>query len=214
MTTQRVFRLSGLALVIGGVVDIVTSIGGGFFYGQTTSYANQPLYIVTNLVGAAATILLLLGLPGVYASRAKGFGVLGLVGAILIFLTGCMLGLFFSLLSAIVSPYLATHAPSLANDTNNGPVGFFVLFIASSIFLVVGSVLLAIPLLRGRVSPRWPAFILLAGAVYGVASFFLTNGPSNSLISSLIGAISPIFLFVAFVALGFQTWSHPTLDAA
>jgi hypothetical protein len=212
MATQRFFRLSGLALLIGGVVSFVTSFGGAFFYGQTTSYANQPLYIVTNVVLAAATILALLGLPGVYASRAQGFGVVGLVGAALIFTVGCIFGVFLNLVNAIVIPYLATDAPNLANNSN-GPPGLFVLFIVGSIFSAVGPVLLAIPLLRGRVSPRWPAFVLLAGAVYGVVSFFVTNGPGSSLISNLLSAISPMILFVALAALGFQTWSHPTLDA-
>ena len=209
MDTQRFFRLSGLALVIGGVLSFVTSFGGAFFYGQTTSYANKPLYIVINYVAAAATILLLLGLPGVYANRAEGFGVVGLIGAILIFAAGCFFGVFFSLMSAVVFPYLATQAPSLAND-NNGPAAIFVLFIGGSIFLSVGSVLLAIPMLRGRVSPRWPGFILMLTAVVGVVTFFATNGPGNSLISSFLGVISPMILFVALIALGFQAWSHPT----
>jgi uncharacterized membrane protein YadS len=77
----------------------------------------------------------------------------------------------------------------------------------------VGSVLLAIPLLRGRVSPRWPAFILLLTAVAVVVTTFLYNAASSSRVSSLIGVISPMILFVALAALGFQTWSHPTLDA-
>ena len=120
-----------------------------------------------------------------------------------------MLGVFLSLPGPIVSPYLATQAPSLANDTN-GPPAFFLLFIVGSIFLAVGSVLLAIPLLSGRVSPRWPAFVLLVAAVVGVVSFFFINGPSNSLVSSLIGALSPMLFFVALAALGFQIWSRPT----
>ena len=212
MATQRFFRLSGLALVIGGVVSFVAQLGGAFFYGDTTSYANQPLYIVTNVVLAAATILVLLGLPGVYASRAKGFGVVGLIGAALIFIVGCTLGVFSALQSAIVLPDLATHVPSYANDSNLPP-GFIALYLVASLFLVVGSVLLAIPLLRGRVSPRWPAFILLLTAVAVVVTTFLYNSASNSPVSSLIGAISPMILFVALAALGFQTWSHPTLDA-
>jgi hypothetical protein len=213
MATRRFFRLSGLVLAAGGAVSVATSFGGAFFYGQLTSYANQPLFVVTNIVAAAATVLLLLGLPGVYASRADSFGVVGLVGAALIFTQGCMLGIFVSLQSAIVDPWLATHVPSLANDMSNEPAGYFFVFVFGSIFLVVGSVLLAIPLLRARLSPRWPAFILLLAAVIGVVTFFIHNGTSNSLISLLIDQISPMILFVALAALGLQTWSHPTLDS-
>ena len=208
MDTQRFFRLSGLALVIGGVVSFVFQLGSVFFYGDTTSYATQPLFITDNVVLAASTIVVLFGLPGVYASRAQGFGKIGLVGVALIFATGSTLGLFFPLLGAIVFPWLSTQAPSLANSS--GPPGFFPFFIIGSVFLVVGAVLLAIPLLRGRVAPRWAAFVLLLSAVAGVVSFFATAGPSNSLVSSLVGVISPILLFIAFIALGYETWRHPT----
>jgi hypothetical protein len=78
-----------------------------------------------------------------------GFSVVGLVGAALIFTVGCMFaaliftvgcmfGVSLSLLGAIVSPYLATQAPSLANPTN-GPPAFFLLFIVGSIFLASNS---------------------------------------------------------------------------
>jgi hypothetical protein len=209
MNTQSFFRLSGLAALVGAVVSFVAQLGSAFFYGETTSYANKPIYLVVYLVGTVSTILLLIGLPGVFASRAQGFGTLGLVGFALIFTTGCILGLFLNLLSVIVTPYLATKAPSLANDTN-GPPAFFALFIIGSVFLAVGCVLVAIPLLRRRVTPRWPAFVLLLTAVYGVVSFFVLNGPSNSLVSSLLGAVTPMLLFVALAALGYQTWSRPS----
>jgi hypothetical protein len=211
MNAQRFLRLSGLALAVGAVVSFFAQFGGAFFYGQTTAYANQVLYTPTYLVLAAGTMLALSGLPGVYLNRAQGFGVVGLVGMALIFITGCLFGVFLNLTNAVVVPYLATQAPKLANG--NGPDGLFPLFIIGAICQVVGVVLLAIPLLRGRVSPRWPAFALLLAAVIGVASFF-TMSSTTTLASSLFGAVSPMLLFVALAGLGYQTWSKPTPGTA
>ena len=209
MNTQSFFRLSGLAMVIGGAVSVAFNLVGAFFYGDTTTtYANQPLNIITEYVLAAATILLLLGLPGVYASRAQGFGVVGLVGAALLFIATVMLDVFGDLWSAMVDPWLATEAPNLANGF--GPPAFFAYYNVQEVLLVVGSVLLAIPMLRRRVSPRWPAFALLLSVVVGIPIYFAAF--PSSLASSLAYTVPSLMLLVALVGLGYQTWSKPTSD--
>jgi hypothetical protein len=211
MSTQGFFRLSGLALVGGSVLTIVFRIVSAFFYGDTTTYANQPMNIITDFALAAATILLLLGLPGVYASRAQGFGVVGLVGMALVFIAGMMLGVFGNLVGAMVDPWLATEAPDLANGF--GPPAFFAFFNVEELLLVIGSILLAIPLLRGQVSPRWPGIALLLSVVVGSVGFFLFAIPTN-LASSLMGEVAPLLLLIALAGLGFQTWLKPTPDTA
>ena len=206
MNTQSFFRLSGLALVVGGVISFVCRLVSAFFYGDTTTYANQPINIIADYALAAASVLLLFGLPGVYASRAKGFGVVGLVGMALVFIAGIMLGVFGNLETAMVDPWLATQAPSLANGF--GPPPFFAFFNVEELLLVIGSILLAIPLLRGRVSPRWPGVALLLSVVVGPIGFFLFSIPTT-LASSLMGQVVPLLLLVALVGLGYHTWSKP-----
>jgi hypothetical protein len=49
MDVQRFFRLSGLAALVGAVVSFVAQLGSAFFYGETTSYANKPLYLAVYL---------------------------------------------------------------------------------------------------------------------------------------------------------------------
>lgn len=211
MSAQSFFRLSGLALVVGCVLSFAFRLVSAFFYGDTTSYANQPVNIITDFALAAATIVLLLGLPGVYASRAQGFGVLGLVGMVLIFIAGIMLGVFGNLETAMVDPWLATQAPSLANSF--GPPPFFAFFNVEEVLLVIGSILLAIPLVRGHVSPRWPGIALLLSVVVGSVGFFLFAIPTT-LASSLMGEVAPLLLLVALAGLGYQTWSKPAAETA
>jgi hypothetical protein len=211
MNIQAFYRVSGLAVVVGAALSLVLRFIGAFFFGATTSYANQPTYVITGYLLACATMLVLFGLPGVYASRAQGFGILGLVGIALIFIAGMMLGVFGNLVGAMVDPWLATQAPNLANGF--GPPPFFMFFNIEEVCLVIGSILLAIPLVRGQVSSRWVGVTLLISVVVGAAGFFLFAIPS-SLASSLMGEVAPLLLLVALAGLGYQAWSKPTPSTA
>ena len=208
MNAETAIRLSGLALVVGCVLSVAFRIVGNLFYGSTTDYANQPIYITSEFALAGATVLLLLGLPGVFASRARAFGTLGLIGMGLIFAASIMVGVFANLYSAMVNPWLATQAPSLANSF--GPPAFFAYFNVAELVLVVGSVLLAIPMLRGRLSPRWPAIVLLLSVVIGVVFFFLVPSLPSTLGPSLLATVPDILLWVGLAGLGYQAWSKPT----
>lgn len=188
-------------LVIGAVIGVVCQIIGHFSYGPTSS-ANQPLNVITDFALAGATILVLLGLPGVYASRAQGFGVTGLVGIALLFAAAAMVGVFANLYAAMVEPWLATQAPRLVDGF--GPPAFFAYFNVAEVLLVVGSVLLAIPVLRRRVLPRWTGFVLALSVVVGVSTFFAALPDSLG----LLYAAGPVMLLLALAGLGYQAWSE------
>jgi hypothetical protein len=205
MSHAQLIRLSGVALVVGAVISFVqTLVSALAFPGQDpTPYANGSLFVPSALIGFGGAVVLMLGLPGLFARSPQGFGVVGLVGLILIFITGLMFAVFFNLFSALLLPYLATHAPSVFKG--NGPPSFFPFFIIGTVTQVAGSVLLAIPLVRGRVFPRWPGYVLLASAVLAVVGFFVSgpNGPSNVAVTLLSNA-APLLLFVALGAIGFR----------
>ncbi len=205
MSTRSLVRLSGLVLIIGAVVSSVCLVIGGFYSAPTSSNANQPLNVIAEFALAGATILVLLGLPGVYAGRAKGFGITGLVGIALVFVAAAMVDFFGNLYAAMVEPWLATQAPKLADGF--GPPPFFAYYNVAEVLLVAGSILLAIPVLRGRVSPRWTGFALLLSVVVGVGTFFFDAFPS-SLASGLLIAAAPIMLLGALAGLGYQAWSE------
>lgn len=203
LNEQSFVRLSGLALVVGSVVSVLLLL-----VGATTAYITQPIYITSEYLGAAATVVLLLGLPGVCASRAQGFGVVGLIGMALVFTATIMVGVFANLYGAMVDPWLATEAPNLANGF--GPPPLFAYFNVAEVALVVGSVLVAIPMLRGRVSPRWPSIVLLLSVVIGVFFFFLIPSLTSTMATSLLAQVPTILLLAALAGLGHQAWSKPT----
>jgi hypothetical protein len=99
MTTAQLYRLSGLALVIGMILSAVSAIGSGVAFPDTSSpaAATNPLSVLLSIVGVIGTIVALLGLPGMYARAAREGGLLWLVGVVLIAITGVLFGVFLGL---------------------------------------------------------------------------------------------------------------------
>jgi hypothetical protein len=193
--------------VAGAVVSFVASLLNSLLFSgnDPTPYAGNGLFVPINLLSALGAGLLLLGLPVLYLSRPEGWGVLGLVGFVLVFATGLMFGIFFSLLGALLLPYLAQHAPDTLKG--NGPPAFFPFFILGTVVEVIGLLLLALPLARGFVAERWVGYVLLAAAVLSVVGFFVGgNGPTSPLLA-LLGDLGSLLLFVALGWLGYLLWT-------
>jgi len=106
-------------------------------------------------------------MPAMYARIAGPIGMLGLVGVVLIALEWMFFGLFLSLFSAIVLPWLADMAPPLIDGINQS-AGLIIAFIAGLGAELAGTVLLAIPFIRGRAQPRWVGHVLVASALMTV----------------------------------------------
>jgi hypothetical protein len=207
MSSREAFRLGGVALVVGAVLSFVASLLNALLFSgnDPTLYAGNALFVPLNILTALGSGLLLLGLPVLYLSRPEGWGVLGLVGFVLVFATGLMFGIFFSLLGALLLPYLAQHAPDTLKG--NGPPAFFPFFILGTVVEVIGLLLLALPLARGFVAERWVGYVLLAAAVLSVVGFFVGgNGPTSPLLA-LLGDLGSLLLFVALGWLGYLLWT-------
>jgi hypothetical protein len=173
-----------------------------------TAYVKDPAWAATNLIGIVAVLLVIVGLPGLYAGRADRAGRLGLTALVAIGISGLMFPFFFGLVSLMIFPWLADKAPALVSGSNSGPPSFFVFFIIGTIIQLVGTVLLAILFLGGRLLPLWIGFVFAASAIMAVVGFFLSgpNGPSN-LIVNLLSNLSPLLLLAGLTYMGYQTWS-------
>jgi len=128
---------------------------------------------------------------------------------VLIFVQSVMVGVFGNLYGAIVDPWLASEAPNLAQGF--GPPPLFAYYNIAEIALVLGTILIAVPILQRRVSPRWAAVVLLISVPVGVVLFFYTPSlPANSLAASLLSAVPEVLLWSALAGLGYKTWTMPT----
>jgi hypothetical protein len=209
MSPSTTVRLAGVAMLVGAAIAFVTALYSALVFvgSDPMQHSGDSLFVPVNLIQFAAFFLVLLGLPVAFVAWQEKLGPLGLIGMSLVFLTGLMFGVFFSLFSVLVVPYIAQHAPSLIKG-DNGPPGFLPFFIAGTIAQIIGCVLLAIPILRGLAGRRWIGVALLLSAVTAVPGF-LVGGPSSSgVLVSLVQALNELFILVALMGIGYQLWSQ------
>ena len=213
MTKSQLFRIGGLALLVGAVAfivhivlrSVITATAGG----DTAAFAKDDLWVPINLLGLMGAALVLLGLPAMYARMASATGLPGFVGVVLIALAWMFFGVFLSLFSVLVAPWLADQAPSLVTASAPLPAGFVIAFIAGLVAECGGSVLLAIPFIRGRVQPRWVGYVLLASALLAViGDVIAANGPATNVAINLLSNLGLILLLVVLGYLGAQMWSE------
>ena len=217
MTTLQLYRLSGLALVIGTVLWAVSQIVSGVVFpdNNDVAAATNPLNILLGLVSVVGSILALLGLPGMYARTAHEGGLAWLVGIALTAITGMLFGVFLGLMSVVVFPALASRAADLFSE--GPPPAFFALFIVATLTNVLGAILMAIPMIRRGIYARWCGFVLLVGAVLAVIGFFASGPGATSLIGQILSVISPLPLAVVLGWAGYRLWSTdkaPAIEGA
>jgi hypothetical protein len=177
---------------------------------EPAAFAKDDLWVPVNTLGVMGAALVLLGLPAMYAWMAGPTGLLGLVGVVLISVAWMFFGVFLSLYSVLVLPWLVDKAPSLVATSAPLPVGFIIAFLGGMVAWLVGTVLLAIPFLRGPVQPRWVGYVLPASALWMVAGNLIIapSGPATNLAINLLSNLGPVLLLVGVGYLGYRTWSE------
>lgn len=168
MNTSTLRRLSGYAAIVAGPLCLL----GGVLHPIENGHAHTPeALMVPHTVSSAAlltgTLLLLLGLPGVYGHVADRIGRLGLVGYVLYFLGNVLSAIPHLVLSWFVAGELAVSHPELvsAQDAIIGIPAFEVQQLTSALVLIVGLLVFGIALVRGRGIPRWIGWAGVAGAL-------------------------------------------------
>lgn len=181
ITSNKLYRLGGTAMLVGGLLGAVgQAIHPADPDGPAAlaeyARAAQPVHLLLYV----AIMLILLGLPAVYARQSHKAGVLGLAGFVLMFIGLPLMDLVHSVIDVMVLPALVARVPDqimpifMAADEN--PVSAAMTNVAPPI-LLAGAALLAISTLRARVLSPWPAWLLLA-AMAGVIATQLLNLPN------------------------------------
>jgi len=178
--------------------------------GETAQYAFYPLWVPSHLLGSIASVLILLGLVGLYARQSEKVGLPGLIGFILTFVGFTLSAGALLFLSVVLIPFLAAEGMDLLVDPK-GP-----LFTSSAMqfalgvgvpSLLLGLLLVAITTLRARVLPRWGAWLIILtiplGIVGGVFIFFIGTS-LQGILQTLLG----VLLGLGLVAWGWALWSE------
>ena len=171
MSTTTSYRLSGIALILGSVLAIIYSVSQAFINGPFPQALASPVAVIGSLIGFIGSVLLLLGLPGVYTHQAKPAGILGLLGFLFLWYVILFHGVLIPFTSVTIVPVLVTD-PATQHILAAGPLASFDPFnYVSIVGETVGLLLLVIATLRARVFPRWIAWLLIATLVLNAASF-------------------------------------------
>lgn len=160
-------------------------------------------------------ILVLLGLPALYVWMAAPLGFSGLLGVILLTVAWMLVGLFISLYSVLVLPWLAEMTPSLIVGSAPQPAAFVIAFVIGIVAWLAGSILLAIPFLRKRAQPTWVGYVLVTSAVWMIIGNLIIapSGPAPNLVVNLLSNLGPVLLLICFAHLGYRMSSdqQPTV---
>lgn len=131
---------------------------------------------------------------------------------VLIAITGMLFGVFLGLMSTIVFPVLAGQATNLLGQ--GPPPSFLAVFIIATLANVFGALLMAIPMIKRGIYARWCGYLMLAEAALAIINF-VTSGPgATSLLSVILGVISPLPLFLVVGWAGYRLWSTDEAPAA
>jgi hypothetical protein len=206
MTSSQLYRVSGLGLLIGAAAFIIHVVLRSLVTAgvDPASFATQSLWVPINAIGLLGAVLVLLGLPALYAGMASETGWPGLAGVALIAVAWIFFGVFLSLYALLLLPWLADEAPSLVAATAPLPLGFVIAFIVGLLAWLAGTVLLAIPFLRRRLHPGWVGYVLLTSALLMVVGNLIIapSGPATNLAINLLSNLGPVLLLVAIGYLG------------
>jgi len=200
MSTRTLYRWSGGTLIVSSFLLIVEDILSTVMCPGHNCTPQQTMslpWLLVTLMFLIASLLFVIGVPGMYLRQAGRAGVLGFVGFILVFFAILLGGAAFATLQVIVLPYLAQVAPKLTGG--NGPAALFLFFIVTGLMLSIGTILLGIATMRARVFPRWAGILLL---VSGIA-FLLTIPPLPSPLGDLLEVAAFSVFSVAFLWCGY-----------
>jgi len=151
-TTQLV-RLSGMSLVIGGILATGAWVLHAIVDPARGGYA-EPWWIPLNLSLSFGALLMALGLPGFYARQASRVGVSGLIGLIMLFAGLLLAYVGVQILEAFSRPQIPMSIGILAG-------------IAAPVFFL-GIVITSVVTWRAGIYPRAFAIALAVTAILGL----------------------------------------------
>jgi hypothetical protein len=239
MPSAMLYRLSGIALLLGTLLILLfSSLGYLLFGANQLSYllaangltmlsagrielVTEPLWLAVNLVIFVGSMVLLTGLPGMYVSLAKQAGWLGLLGFVLtmtaVLLVGVINQAFLLIILPIVVPY-ALHL-RLTEQAFAPLEGFYP---AARLIFGLGTFFLGFAILRVGVLPQHAKVTGIALIVAAACTVVQIVPVPDALwmlipIGSVVGALSFLLGLAVFgytlVSLSGVETVQPTLSS-
>ena len=157
----RLLRWCGLALAAAGVLMAVATLLHPSHETATTIIASEVRLVAAHATYTLSWLLVLLGLPGLYAAQRGRMGWLGFAGFLIAFLGTYLIAVTGNF--GFLAPVLAKDAPAVIDTISQYPpvVGINAL---AAIAFMIGYVLLGIAMIRTAGLPRLAGILVALGA--------------------------------------------------
>ena len=157
----RLLRWCGMALVPGGVLMAVATLLHPSRETATTIIASEVGLVAAHFVYTLASLLVLLGLPGLHVSQRGGMGRLGLIGFLTAFAGTYLIAVGGNF--GFFAPVLAKEAPAVLDAiAQYWPVA--AINGLAAVTFIIGYVLFGVAMTKTATLPRWSGVLVAVGA--------------------------------------------------
>jgi hypothetical protein len=154
--TCAVASVGAALLALAALVGFVTIVGSD----KIADAARDWTFYIPATFALCSSVLLTIGLAGLYLHQEARLGAFGAAGFVLA-LAGTILAAGGQWTYVFVVPHFAAVTPELVNESTGSVLAGFVLSYA---VLALGWILFGLATLRAAVFPRWTALLIVAGA--------------------------------------------------
>ncbi len=177
MLSKTLFRLSGAVLLVGA---LLAALGGLIAPRDLVDGARylSPLYLPSSILKLFGSLMVLIGLPGMYAYQANRTGKLGLISFVMTFLglliVNVSIGALFTFIVPMLAANPATGSPGVLDWILQGrAIGYSAYFLTGILLTILGLLLLGVAILRAKKFARGAGVLIIIGVLLGFGGGFL-----------------------------------------
>jgi hypothetical protein len=200
----RLLRWCGMALIAGGVLMVVATLLHPSRETATTIIASETGLIAAHVAYTLAWLLVLLGLPGLYAAQRGGMGRLGVAGFLVAFSGTYLIAVTGNF--GFLAPVLAKQSPAVLDSINQYPPVVIINGLAAILFMI-GYILFGIAMIRTGTLPRWAGVLVAVGAPAHLLGFGIAQLVSTA--AWPIAILGSVSLGAGLAWPGYRLWRTP-----
>jgi hypothetical protein len=200
----HLLRWCGMALVAAGVLMVVATLVHPSRETATTIVASESRLVAAHTVYTVAWLLVLLGLPGLYAAQRGGMGRLGLVGFLTAFAGTYLIAVTGNV--GFLAPVLAKQSPAVLDSINQYSPVVIINGLAAVLFMI-GYVLFGVAMIRTVALPRWSGVLVAVGAPAHLLGFGIAQLVTTA--AWPIAILGSVSLGAGLAWPGYRLWRAP-----
>ena len=201
----RLFSWCGVALIAAAVLMVVATLLHPSRETAATIVASEPRLVAAHVLYTIAWLLVLLGLPGLYAAQRGGMGRLGLAGFLTAFTGTYLIAVTGNF--GFLAPVLAKQSPAVLDSINQYSPVVIINGLAAVLFMI-GYVMFGVAMIRTAALPRWSGVLVAVGAPAHLLGFGIAQLVTTA--AWPIAILGSVCLGAGLGWAGYRLWQKPT----